>query len=63
MLKLIARGAVRKINNLYGDVLAEDMVHEFRSRFLKNVINPLIDAGTTYRDGPAKSPTALMRLR
>lgn len=34
-----------------------------RSRFLKNVINPLIDAGAIYRDGPAKSPTALMRLR
>lgn len=34
-----------------------------RSSFLRTVINPLIESGAIYRDGPAKSPTALVRLR
>ena len=34
-----------------------------RGHFLKDVINPLLEAGTIYRDGNAKSPTARLHLR
>ena len=38
---------------------------QFKSRgvFLKEMINPLIEAGKIYRDGNVKSPTALLRLK
>ena len=36
--------------------------YKSRSRFLTEVINPLIECGKIYRDGSAKSPTALFRL-
>lgn len=34
-----------------------------RNRFLKNIINPLIESGAIYRDGNIKSPTARICLR
>lgn len=34
-----------------------------RSRFLTDVINPLIDSGMIYRDGKPKSPSALIKLK
>lgn len=34
-----------------------------RSRFLEEIINPLIDAGKIYRDGSPKSPTAVLKIR
>lgn len=34
-----------------------------RSQFLKEVINPLMESDVIYRDGNAKSPTALIRLK
>jgi len=34
-----------------------------RSRFLEEVINPLIEAGKIYRDGSPKSPTAVLKLK
>lgn len=37
--------------------------YQSRSTFLKEVINPLIDTDVVYRDGNAKSPKALIRLR
>ena len=37
--------------------------YKSRSRFLKEVIDPLIDANVIYRDGNIKSPTALIRLK
>lgn len=39
------------------------LAYSSRSKFLKNIINPLIDAGTIYRDGNPKSPTARLKLR
>jgi len=33
-----------------------------RSRFLEEIINPLIKAGKIYRDGSPKSPTALLKI-
>ena len=34
-----------------------------RGHFLKDVINPLLESGTIYRDGCPKSPTARLHLR
>ena len=34
-----------------------------RGRFLKDVINPLLEAGTIYRDGNPKSPMARLHLK
>ena len=34
-----------------------------RSRFLNEVINPLMESGEIYRDGKPKSPTALIKIR
>ena len=33
-----------------------------RSRFLKDVINPMIERGDIYRDGSTKSPTAVIKI-
>ena len=33
-----------------------------RSRFLKDVINPMIESGDIYRDGSTKSPTAVIKI-
>lgn len=37
--------------------------YKSRSQFLTDVLNPLIDARYIYRDGSAKSPTALIRIK
>ena len=37
--------------------------YKSRSRFLKDVINPLIETDVIYRDGNIKSPTALIKLK
>ncbi len=37
--------------------------YKSRSGFLKEIIQPLIKAGVIYRDGSAKSPMALIKLR
>ena len=34
-----------------------------RSRFLEEIINPLIKDGTIFREGSSKSPTAVFRLK
>ena len=34
-----------------------------RSRFLKDVINPMIERGDIYRDGSTKSPTAVIKIK
>ena len=34
-----------------------------RSRFLEEVINPLIDSGKIYREGSPKSPTAVLKIK
>jgi ATP-dependent DNA helicase RecG len=34
-----------------------------RSRFLEEVINPLIDSGKIYREGSSKSPTAVLKIK
>lgn len=43
--------------------LQEAMEYKSRSRFLKEVINPLLDTGVIFRDGNIKSPKALIKLR
>ena len=37
--------------------------YKSRSRFLAEVLNPLIESGKIYRDGAIKDPTAVFRLR
>lgn len=37
--------------------------YKSRSQFLKEVLNPLMEEGYIYRDGPAKSPTAQIKMR
>ena len=37
--------------------------YKSRSRFLKEVINPLIETDVIYRDGNIKSPTSLVKLK
>ena len=37
--------------------------YKSRSIFLKEVLNPIIEADLIYRDGNFKSPTALIRLK
>ncbi len=37
--------------------------YKSRSRFLTEVLNPLIESGKIYRDGAVKDPTAVFRLR
>jgi hypothetical protein len=36
--------------------------YQNRARFLKEVINPMLQSGVIYRDGKANSPTARIRL-
>ena len=43
--------------------LQDVMDYHSRSKFLKDVINPLIETGYIYRDGKAKSPTALIKIK
>ena len=37
--------------------------YKSRSRFLKEIINPLIEDGTIFREGSSRSPTAVFRLK
>jgi len=37
--------------------------HKSRSRFLSEIINPLIQSGKIYREGNIKSPSAVFRLK
>ncbi len=37
--------------------------YKSRSRFLAEVLNPLIESGKIYRDGAVKDPTAVFKLR
>jgi hypothetical protein len=37
--------------------------YQNRSRFLKEVLNPLIASGVIYKDGKPKSPRALVKLK
>ena len=37
--------------------------YKSRSRFLEEIINPLIKDGTIFREGSSKSPTAVFRLK
>ena len=42
----------------------QDLTHyKSRSRFLSEVLDPLIESGIIYRDGNIKSPTALIKLK
>lgn len=34
-----------------------------RSRFLTEILNPLIEKGVVYREGNPKSPTAVIKLK
>ena len=43
--------------------LQEAMNYHSRSKFLKDVVNPLIESGEIYRDGKPKSPTSLIRIK
>ena len=43
--------------------LQEALQYNSRSYFLKNVINPLIESGTIYRDGKEKSRSAVIKLK
>ena len=43
--------------------LQEITPYKSRSRFLEEVIDPLIESDVIYRDGKAKSPTSLIRLK
>ncbi len=43
--------------------LQEKMQYNNRGKFLKEVINPLIERGKIYRDGKSKSPLALIKLK
>lgn len=43
--------------------LQESIGYRNRSRFLKEIINPLIESGDIYRDGKPKSPTSLIKLK
>lgn len=42
--------------------LQSALQYKSRSQFLKGVLNPLMDSNKIYRDGKAKSPTALIKL-
>lgn len=43
--------------------LQELIGYHNRSRFLKEIINPLIESGDIYRDGKPKSPTSLIKIK
>ena len=43
--------------------LQEILKYHNRGLFLKTVLNPLIESGVIYRDGKAKSPHSLIRLK
>lgn len=43
--------------------LQDFLGYRSRSRFLNEVINPLMETGKIYRDGKPKSPTSLIKLR
>ena len=43
--------------------LQESTMYKSRSRFLQEVINPLIDAGKIYREGSVKSPSSIFKLK
>lgn len=43
--------------------LQESIGYRNRSRFLKEIINPLIESGDIYRDGKPKSPTSLIKIK
>lgn len=43
--------------------LQEIMKYRSRSQFLKEVINPMMESGDIYRDGKAKSPTSLIKIK
>ena len=43
--------------------LQEMTPYKSRSRFLEEVIDPLIESDVIYRDGKTKSPTSLIRLK
>lgn len=42
--------------------LQEALNYRSRSRFLKEIINPLMETGEIYRDGKPKSPTSLIKI-
>ena len=42
--------------------LQERLKYKSRNRFLKEVINPLMQSKDIYRDGKPKSPTSLIKL-
>ena len=43
--------------------LQEIMKYRSRSQFLKEVINPMMESDDIYRDGKAKSPTSLIKIK
>lgn len=50
-----------------GSMRINDLQYELdytnRTRFLKDIINPLIEEGEIYRDGNKKSPNAVIRIK
>lgn len=44
-------------------ILQEKLNYTNRSLFLRNIINPLIESGMIYRDGKAKSPYSLIKIK
>ncbi len=42
--------------------LQTELSYTNRTRFLNDIINPLIDSGVIYRDGSTKSPKAMIKL-
>ena len=43
--------------------LQEAMEYRSRSKFLKDVLNPIFESGEIYREGKPKSPTSLIKLK
>ncbi|MCR5295197.1 MAG: putative DNA binding domain-containing protein [Lachnospiraceae bacterium] len=58
IIELLKAGGPKPIKELQAAV-----DYKSRSRFLKEVINPLIDSDVIYRDGNIKSPTSLIKLK
>lgn len=42
--------------------LQTELSYTNRTRFLNDIINPLIDSDVIYRDGSTKSPKAMIKL-
>ncbi len=55
ILKLKGPKSVKELQN--------NLKYSSRTKFLNEVINPLMESGKIYRDGKAKSPTSVFKLK